>query len=58
MWNIVFYFLEFLEDGVNKIDMVFYDIQKKEWLLFEGIVCGIGKIVDRISKKQMKYRDL
>ena len=42
----------------NKIDMALHDIQKKEWLLLEGTVCGIGKIADRTSKKQMKYRDL
>ena len=38
--------------------MAVHDIQKKEWLLLEGTVCGIGKIADRTSKKQMKYRDL
>ena len=58
MWNTAFYLPEPPEDGANKIDMALHDIQKKEWLLLEGTVCGIGKIADRTSKKQMKYRDL
>ena len=58
MWNTAFYLPEPPEDGANKIDMALHDIQKKEWLLLEGTVCGIGKIADRTRKKQMKYRDL
>ena len=52
--NTAFYLPEPPEDGANKIDMALHDIQKKEWLLLEGTVCGIGKIADRTSKKQMK----
>ena len=55
MWNTL---PEPPEDGANKIDMALNDIQKKEWLLLEGTVCGIGKIADRTSKKQMKYLSL
>ena len=58
MWNTAFYLPEPPEDGANKIDIAVYDIQRKERLLLEGTVCGIGKIGDRTSKKQMKYRDL
>ena len=46
------------EDGANKIDMAVHDIQRREWLLLEGTVCGIGNIADRTIKKRMKYRDL
>ena len=38
--------------------MAVHDIQKKEWRLLEDTVSGIGKIVDRTSKKQMNFRDL
>ena len=57
MWNTALYLPEPPEDGANKIDMAVHDIQKKEWLLLESTVSGIGKIADRTSKKQMKYRD-
>ena len=46
------------EDGANKIDMAVHDIQRREWLLLEGTVCGIGNIADRTIKKRIKYRDL
>ena len=38
--------------------MAVHDIQRREWLLLEGRVCGIGNIADRTIKKRIKYRDL
>ena len=58
MWNTAFYLPEPPEDGADEFDMAVHDIQKKEWLLLEGTVCGIGKIEDRTSEKQIKYKDL
>ena len=58
MWNTAFYLPEPPEDSANKIDMAVHDIQKKEWLLLEGTVCGIGKIADRTSKKQNEVQRL
>ena len=58
MWNNAFYLPEPPEDGANKINMAIHDTQKKEWLLLEGTVCDMGKIADRTSKTQTKYRDL
>lgn len=58
LWNTEFYLPKPPANGANKIDIAVHDVKKKEWLLLEGTVCGVGKIKDRSIKKQNKYTDL
>ena len=58
MWDIEFHLERAPENGANKIDMSVQDKSKKQWLLLEGTVCSVGKIMDRSNLKQEKYREL
>ena len=46
------------ENGANKPDVIVHDKETNIWTLFEGTVCQVDKIADRLKEKQTKYIEL
>ena len=58
MWDIEFHLPRAPQNHANKIDMAINDKKRQVWLLLEGTVCAVGKIMERSTFKQDKYREL
>ena len=58
MWDIEFHLPRGPQNHANKIDMALNDKKRQVWLLLEGAVCAVGKIKERSTFKQDKYREL
>ncbi|KXJ20792.1 hypothetical protein AC249_AIPGENE424 [Exaiptasia diaphana] len=58
LWNIPLHLDVAPKDGANKRNICICNSKERQWIIFEGTVCNIGKIQERDKMKTNKYADL